>query len=135
MQAPPPPNPARDGSVTLSMKPRATAASAADPPAESTWRAASAARGSSATTPPRNPFTNPAWPCAGALPGPNRLLDTLETVPHAEPVSASTSTMPARSRIPLPAMLRCICANIRVVLLGEGAIDAFHGSGNRRATG
>jgi hypothetical protein len=54
---------------------------------------------------------------------------------HAAPVSASARTMPARSRTPPPAMLRCICANIRVVLLGEGAIDAFHRSGNRRATG
>ena len=120
--------------MTLSTNPRVTAASAALPPADRTSRAASAARGSSATTPPRKPCTNPGCPCAGALLGPNTLLVTLETVSQAEQASVNASRMPARSHFFPPAMPRRTCANcllVRVVLVRERAIDAFRGSGNR----
>ena len=68
--APPPPSPARDGSVTASANTTATAASAALPPADNTCRPITAARGSSATTPPRKPAIAPGVPACGA-PGPN----------------------------------------------------------------
>ena len=51
-QAPPPPNEARDGRVTISVKASAVAASAAVPPCARIERATSAATGSSATTAP-----------------------------------------------------------------------------------
>jgi hypothetical protein len=57
MQAPPPPIPAREGKVAVRANPKATAASAALPPRDSTSRAINAARGSSAATPPRKPWT------------------------------------------------------------------------------
>ena len=131
---PPPPSPARDGSVTLSAKPRATAASAALPPADRTSRATSAARGSSATTPPRKPCTKPGWPCAGALLGPNTLSVTPETVSQAEQASVErqqdAGAQPSYSaRHAARACANCLL--VRVILMRERAIDAFGGSGNR----
>jgi hypothetical protein len=71
---PPPPSPAVEGMVTARVKYRATAASAALPPAPRTSRAVSTARGSSAAAAPANPSTLPivpggsaAWHAASAV--------------------------------------------------------------------
>jgi hypothetical protein len=68
------------------------------------------------------------------LPEPNRLFATSPAVPHAEQASKDANTMPARSRLPLPAMFLHTfvnCLLVREIRARERAINAFHRSSNR----
>src|SRR6185437_1604006 len=82
--------------VTDRAKPSATAASAAVPPCDSTWRATTAARGSSAATPPRKPLTCPVAPSGGAAE--NTVLVTEEIVEQALTVTPRARAAPRRNR-------------------------------------
>jgi hypothetical protein len=94
----------------------ATAASAALPPSDSTCRPTTAARGSSATTPPRNPLTWPSCP-AGGVDGPSTRSDTLERVPQEAHNKATASGMADRERARIARMPRLVLAPIRAVSL------------------
>ena len=85
--------------MTERVNPTATAASAAFPPIASTSRPASAAVGSSATTPPMKPLMRRTSEPGPLTPPPMNVFFTSLRVPHALAVTHRLSATPARIRL------------------------------------
>ncbi len=131
-QPPPAPRPAREGSVTASTKPIATAASAAEPPADSTVRPARAALGSSATAAPAKPLTWPGTPIGGAG-GPNNSRRAELTIPQPLTRNAAAERTARPRNAILEGMTRMVSLLLALLLAVGRTLPALAQGAPRRA--